>query len=539
MGSGVVNAAFCHGTNLAEAKEKVAAWLERSRPKCLRAVARQKDTSEPEEPAAEQPEATKPQTEPIAAKEAPQQAAPEREVPPGTAACKAGVPAVQLMKRLELITPKQTIRPKEEEMYEQDSRNARKARADLGQGQGRSSRSIRMRMGCSPPRTRRNTSAWSRRWLSWAASSTARSAPAQMERELNAPTMTPLASRPEARPDSRPGRSSDEYKAAFWTAMRNRGGHLIVQNALQIGDDAEGGYLVPDEYERTLVDALQEENRLRGLCKIIRTSSGDRKIPLVASHGTGQLGRGGRHDPRVRRCLWPDHHRGTQDRVHDQGVDELLQDSVFDIASYIATEFARRVGDAEEAAFISGDGSGKPYGMLHATNGAAAGVTAASATAITADELLDLIYSLRAPYRKRRGVPDARFDHQGHPQTEGRKRTIPLAAGHEGGRAGYAAGLPAGDLDAYAGDRGGGKADPLRRPDELLDRGPRGPLHAAAERTVCGDRPGGLRRDAARGRKAGADRGPQVSGHEERVRRMKRYGTHGTKLSRARRRRMG
>ena len=55
--------------------------------------------------------------------------------------------------------------------------------------------------------------------------------------------------------------------------MRNRGGHLSVQNALQIGTDSEGGYLVPDEYERTLVDALREENRLRGLCKIIRTSS--------------------------------------------------------------------------------------------------------------------------------------------------------------------------------------------------------------------------------------------------------------------------
>ena len=49
---------------------------------------------------------------------------------------------------------------------------------------------------------------------------------AQMERELNAPTMAPLASRPEARPDSRTGRGSNEYKAAFWTAMRNRGGHL-------------------------------------------------------------------------------------------------------------------------------------------------------------------------------------------------------------------------------------------------------------------------------------------------------------------------
>ena len=224
---------------------------------------------------------------------------------------------------------------------------------------------------------------------------------AQMERELNAPTMTPLASRPETRPNSRPGRSSDEYKAAFWTAMRNRGGHLIVQNALQIGDDAEGGYLVPDEYERTLVDALQEENRLRGLCKIIRTSSGDRKIPLVASHGTAswveEEGTIPESDDAFGQITIGAHKIASMIKVSD----ELLQDSVFDVASYIATEFARRVGDAEEAAFISGDGSGKPYGMLHATNGAAAGVTAASATAITADELLDLIYSLRAPYRKR------------------------------------------------------------------------------------------------------------------------------------------
>ena len=224
---------------------------------------------------------------------------------------------------------------------------------------------------------------------------------AQMERELNAPTMMPLASRPETRPNSRPGRGSDEYKAAFWTAMRNRGGHFAVQNALQIGDDSEGGYLVPDEYERTLVDALQEENRLRGLCKIIRTSSGDRKIPLVASHGTAswveEEGTIPESDDAFGQITIGAHKIASMIKVSD----ELLQDSVFDIASYIATEFARRVGDAEEAAFISGDGSGKPYGMLHATNGAAAGVTAASATAITADELLDLIYSLRAPYRKR------------------------------------------------------------------------------------------------------------------------------------------
>lgn len=105
-----------------------------------------------------------------------------------------------------------------------------------------------------------------------------------LEREMNAPTATPLASRPESRPSQRTGRGSDEYKSAFWTAMRSRGGHFSAHNALQIGTDSEGGYLVPDEYERTLVDALREENRLRTLCKIIRTASGDRKIPLVASH---------------------------------------------------------------------------------------------------------------------------------------------------------------------------------------------------------------------------------------------------------------
>ena len=105
MGSGVVNAAFCHETSLAEAKEKVAVWLERSRPKCIRAVAKQKDASEPEEPAAEQLEATKPQIEIIVAQEAPQQAALEREIPPEPQPVNLGVPAAQLLRRLELITP--------------------------------------------------------------------------------------------------------------------------------------------------------------------------------------------------------------------------------------------------------------------------------------------------------------------------------------------------------------------------------------------------------------------------------------------------
>ena len=222
----------------------------------------------------------------------------------------------------------------------------------------------------------------------------------RLERELNAPTSQTLASRPEKPMTDKLGRASDEYRDNFWHMVRDRYAHYSVFNALQVGTDTEGGYLVPDEYERTLVQALQEENKLRSLCKVIHTSSGDRKIPLVASHGTAswvdEEGQIPESDDSFGQISLGAHKVASIIKVSE----ELLKDSVFDVESYIATEFARRVGDAEEAAFINGDGAGKPIGLLHSTNGAAAGVTAASATAFTADELIDLVYSLKAPYRK-------------------------------------------------------------------------------------------------------------------------------------------
>ena len=222
----------------------------------------------------------------------------------------------------------------------------------------------------------------------------------RLEHELNAPTAKTLTSQPEKALFGKQGRSSDEYKNAFWKMVRDRSAHYTVFNALQVGTDTEGGFLVPDEYERTLIQALEEENKLRSLCKVIRTSSGDRKIPLVASHGTAswvdEEGLIPESDDAFGQISLGAHKVASIIKVSD----ELLQDSVFDVESYIANEFARRVGDAEEAAFINGDGAGKPMGLLHSTNGAAAGVTAASATAFTADELIDLVYSLKAPYRK-------------------------------------------------------------------------------------------------------------------------------------------
>ena len=78
---------------------------------------------------------------------------------------------------------------------------------------------------------------------------------------------------------------------------------------------------------------------------------------------------------------------------------ELLNDSIFPLESYIANEFARRIGAKEEEAFFVGDGVKKPTGIFAATGGAQVGKTTASATAVTLDEILDLYYSLRSPYR--------------------------------------------------------------------------------------------------------------------------------------------
>ena len=75
--------------------------------------------------------------------------------------------------------------------------------------------------------------------------------------------------------------------------------------------------------------------------------------------------------------------------------EELLNDNAFDLESYIANEFGRRIGTKEEEGFISGDGKSKPTGLI---TSAEVGITTSGAS-ITFDNVMDLYYSLRAPYR--------------------------------------------------------------------------------------------------------------------------------------------
>lgn len=109
---------------------------------------------------------------------------------------------------------------------------------------------------------------------------------AQIEAEMNKPTSTPIQNKPNAsiHSDTKTGIASDAYRTAFWNSIRNRN-FYDIRNDLQVGTDTEGGYLVPEEFERKLVEALTEEKIFQQLATVIKTSSGDRKIPIVTSKG--------------------------------------------------------------------------------------------------------------------------------------------------------------------------------------------------------------------------------------------------------------
>lgn len=223
---------------------------------------------------------------------------------------------------------------------------------------------------------------------------------ATIDAELSKAVSVPVRDVPGTKPGAeKTGKASAEYNREFWNAMRQKN-YFDVNNSLSVGSNSEGGYLVPDEYERKLVEALHDEVFFRSLATVIKTSSGERKIPIVATRGQAEwVEEGGtypREEDTFSNITIGAYKLATMMKISE----ELLNDSAFDMETYISKEFARRIGAKEEEAFFVGDGSGKPIGIFNAEGGAETGVTAASIS-ITFDDVMDLYYSLRAPYRNK------------------------------------------------------------------------------------------------------------------------------------------
>jgi HK97 family phage major capsid protein len=197
---------------------------------------------------------------------------------------------------------------------------------------------------------------------------------------------------------------SDEYRDAFGAYLRGGLGERSVISAeqrsiLKIGEDAEGGYTVPEEWA-ALYEPLLEAGTIRSLAEVITTTGGN---PL--------------HIPKVTEDATAPEIEGETDTIADdaetfgevilgafkyaqivKASDEMARDTAIDLNAFVGRRAGFRIGRKQNADFITGaGGSTAPAGLF---KGAQVGKQAASKTAITPDEIIDLIYSVIAPYRR-------------------------------------------------------------------------------------------------------------------------------------------
>jgi len=193
--------------------------------------------------------------------------------------------------------------------------------------------------------------------------------------------------------------ATDEYRSAYWKFLRQGRGVLPADQlrALKIGSDPDGGHLVPDEYEATLVDKLENENIMRQLATVITTTSGDRKIPVVSgkteAHWTAEEGEYTKAKPSFGSKSLGAHKLTALTLVSE----ELLNDSAFSIDDFLSNDITRAMGRKEETACVIGDGDGKPNGVVPA---ATLGKEGSLTDGISSDELLEIYHSLKRPYRE-------------------------------------------------------------------------------------------------------------------------------------------
>lgn len=215
-----------------------------------------------------------------------------------------------------------------------------------------------------------------------------------MDSSLARPTSTPITARPstgvEAK-EEKTGVASAAYKEAMTEAIRNS--FRIISNVLSEGNDAEGGYLVPEEYDKRLIDVLDEENIMRRLATTI-TTSGEHKINVAGTKPAAawiEEGEAISFADATFDQIFIDAHKL---HVAIKVTEELLYDNAFNLESYITTEFGKALANAEEDAFLNGDGNGRPEGLF------VKATVAATVDEVAADDIINLVYSLKRPYRK-------------------------------------------------------------------------------------------------------------------------------------------
>jgi HK97 family phage major capsid protein len=164
-----------------------------------------------------------------------------------------------------------------------------------------------------------------------------------------------------------------------------------------------GGFFVPTDLADAIVRALRFlPGGVGTLARTLTTSAGETiNVPLNLTHGSAAwVAESGAYTPSdetITNATLSAYKAATKIIVSE----ELLTDSDFDLSSFITTEFGERIGALAEAAYISGDGSGKPTGILDAASAVTITTLPAGQVATpTAAALLAAIWTIPAQYRE-------------------------------------------------------------------------------------------------------------------------------------------
>lgn len=159
-----------------------------------------------------------------------------------------------------------------------------------------------------------------------------------------------------------------------------------------------GGYTIPVGFVAELEKKLALFNPLRNVARVIRTAEGNTlQIPTIDD--TSNVAALGAENTAVTSVDMTYGQVSLGAYRYESLVicsNELLRDSGIDLASEIGSLLGERIGRAEAAAFATGTGSSQPQGVV---TGSAAGVTAASATAIAVSDIIGLVNSVDAAYQ--------------------------------------------------------------------------------------------------------------------------------------------
>ena len=200
-------------------------------------------------------------------------------------------------------------------------------------------------------------------------------------------------------------------KGAFEKYLRNGMGALnsnersmmaeLRGTSTQIaGTDSLGGFLVPQDFSNELDMATLFTGEVERLAKKLNTAGGALlDYPTINDTATdaGLISEAAAvtvQDMTFANAQLSAYNYASQVRVSMQ----LLQDNAFDLNAFLAEAMGERIARATNAAFTTGTGSSQPQGII---TGATLGNTAASATAISADDILDLIHSIDPSYRNK------------------------------------------------------------------------------------------------------------------------------------------